>query len=97
SNGLHVQFIKQGETALQTLGDKIVKGSSSIVSFGGALLTEVVSAGFDVLVVFVLSVYMLLYGPRIGRLVRAAMPDGDGTPADDYPTLIQRALTRYVG
>ncbi len=97
SSGIHVHFIKQGETALQTLGDKIVKGSSSIVSFGGGLLTEVVSAGFDVLLVFVLSVYMLLYGPRIGRLIRDAMPSGDGTPADDYPTLIQSAVARYVG
>jgi len=96
-DGVHVEFIKQGQTALQTLGDKVVKGSSSIVSFGGDLLTEVVSAGFDVLLVFVLSVYMLLYGQRIGRLIRRCMPDGDGTPADDYPTLVQSALTRYVG
>ncbi len=97
SDGLHVQFIKQGETAMQTLGDKFVKASSSIVSFGGGLLTEAVSAGFDVLLVFVLSVYMLLYGQRIGRLIRRFMPDGDGTPADDYPTLVQSALARYVG
>jgi predicted PurR-regulated permease PerM len=97
SNGIHVQFIKQGETALQTLGDKVVKGSSSIVTFGGGLLTEVVSAGFDVLLVFVLSVYMLLYGQRIGGLIRRYMPDGDGTPADDYPTLVQNAVARYVG
>ena len=97
SHGVHVQFIKQGETALQTLGDKVVKGSSSIVSFGGGLLTEVVTGGFDVLLVFVLSIYMLVYGPRIGRLVRRVMPDGDGTPADDYPTLVQSAVARYVG
>jgi predicted PurR-regulated permease PerM len=97
SDGVHVQFIKQGETAMQTLGDKFVKASSSIVSFGGGLLTEAVSAGFDVLLVFVLSVYMLLYGQRIGRLIRRYMPDGDGTPADDYPTLVQSALARYVG
>jgi predicted PurR-regulated permease PerM len=97
SSGVHVQFIKQGETALQTLQDKLVKGSSSIVSFGGGLLTEVVSASFDVLLVFVLSVYMLLYGQRIGRLIRKYMPDGDGTPADDYPTLVQSAVARYVG
>ena len=95
--GVHVHFIGQGETAIQTLGDKIAKGSSSIVSFGGALLTEVVSAGFDVIVVLVLSVYMLLYGPGIGTLVRRVMPRGDGTPADDFPLLVQRALTRYVG
>ena len=40
---------------------------------------------------------MLVYGERIGRLVRRAMPDGDGTPADDYPTLVQHAVSRYVG
>jgi len=97
SSGVHVQFIKQGKTALQTLQEELVKGSSSIVSFGGGLLTEVVSAGFDVLLVFVLSVYMLLYGQRIGRLIRKYMPDGDGTPADDYPTLVQSAVARYVG
>jgi len=97
SNGVHIQFIKQGETALQTLGDKVVKGSSSIVSFGGGLLTEVARTGFDVLLVFVLSVYMLLYGQRIGGLIRRYMPDGDGTPADDYPTLVQSAVARYVG
>jgi len=95
--GLHVHFIAQGKTALQTLGEKIVKGSSSIVTFGGGLLTEAVQAGFDVLLVFVLSVYMLLYGPRIGKLIRTYMPDGDGTTADDYPTLVQNAVARYVG
>jgi predicted PurR-regulated permease PerM len=96
-HGVHVQLIKQGHTALQTLGEKVVKGSSSIVSFGGGLLTEVVKAGFDVILVFVLSVYMLLYGERIGRLVRRVMPPGDGSPGDDYPTLVQRSVARYVG
>ena len=55
------------------------------------------TGGFDVVLVFVLSIYMLVYGPRIGRLVRSAMPDGDGTPEDDYPTLVQNAVARYVG
>ena len=87
----------QGKTALQTLGDKVIKGSSSIVSFGGGLLTEAVSAGFDLVLMFVLSVYMLLYGERIGRLLREWMPAGDGTRADDYPTLVQNAVSRYVG
>jgi len=96
-HGVHLQFIKQGETATQTLGEKVVKGSSSIVSFGGGLLSEAVSAGFDVLVVLVVSVYMLLYAQRIGRLIRRVMPEGDGTRADDYPTLVQNAVTRYVG
>jgi predicted PurR-regulated permease PerM len=96
-HGVHVHLVKQGKTALQTLQEKIAKSSSSLASFGGGLLTEAASAFFDLVLVFVLSVYMLLYGQRIGSLVRRAMPDGDGTPADDYPTLAQHAVSRYVG
>jgi predicted PurR-regulated permease PerM len=92
-----VEFIKQGKTALQTIQDKVAKSAGSIASFGGGLLSETASAIFDLVLIFVLSVYMLLYGERIGRLVRRAMPDGDGTPADDYPTLVQHAVSRYVG
>ncbi len=95
--GLHVQLADQGKTALQTLQDKLSKSGGSIVSFGGGLLTEAVSAGFDIVLVFVLSVYMLLYGSRIGKLVRRVMPPGDGTHSDDYPTLVQNAVSRYVG
>jgi predicted PurR-regulated permease PerM len=96
-HGVHVKFKNQGKTALQTIQGKLAKSAGSIASFGGGLLTEVASAIFDLVLIFVLSVYMLLYGERIGRLVRRAMPDGDGTPADDYPTLTQHAVSRYVG
>jgi len=95
--GIHVQLAEQGKTALQTLQDKLSKSGGTIVSFGGGLLTEAVSAGFDLVLVFVLSVYMLIYGERIGGLVRRTMPDGDGTRGDDYPTLVQHAVSRYVG
>ncbi len=96
-HGIHVKFKKQGKTALQTIQQKLAKSAGSIASFGGGLITEVASAIFDLVLIFVLSVYMLLYGERIGQLVRRAMPDGDGTPADDYPTLAQHAVSRYVG
>jgi predicted PurR-regulated permease PerM len=95
--GLHVQLAEQGKTALQTLQDKLSKSGGSLVSFGGGLLTEAVSAGFDIVLVFVLSVYMLVYGSRIGKLVRRFMPAGDGTHSDDYPTLVQHAVSRYIG
>ena len=39
---------------------------------------------------------MLLYGQRIGSAVRSIVPRGDGTPADDYPTRVQRAVFGYV-
>jgi putative heme transporter len=95
--GLHVHLVKQGKTALQSIEDKVAKSSSKLASSAGGLLTEAASAVFDLVLVFVLSVYMLVYGERIGALVRRAMPDGDGTHADDYPILVQHAVSRYVG
>jgi predicted PurR-regulated permease PerM len=95
--GIHVHLVKQGKTALQTFQDKVAKSAGQLASFGGALVTEAASAIFDLVIVFVLSVYMLLYGQQIGALVRRAMPDGDGSRADDYPLLVQRAVSRYVG
>jgi predicted PurR-regulated permease PerM len=96
-SGVHVHLVKQGKTALQTVQEKVSKSASKLASFGGGLLTEVASAAFDLVLIFVLSVYMLLYGERIGDLARRLLPDGDGTPADDYPHLVQRAVSRYVG
>jgi predicted PurR-regulated permease PerM len=95
--GVHVHLVKQGKTALQTVQEKISKSASKLASFGGGLLTEAVSAAFDLVLIFVLSVYMLLYGERIGKLARKVLPNGDGTSADDYPHLVQRAVSRYVG
>ena len=95
--GIRLHLVKPGKTALQSIEAKVVKSASKLVSFGGALLTEVANAIFNLVLVLVLSVYMLLYGPAIGALVRRLMPPGDGTREDDYPSMVQRAVTRYVG
>jgi putative heme transporter len=95
--GIHVHLVKPGKTALQSIQDKVAKSAGKFASFGGALLTEVANAIFNLVLIFVLSVYMLLYGQQIGALVRRLMPDGDGSRADDYPLLVQRAVSRYVG
>ena len=50
----------------------------------------------DLILTFVLSVYLLVYAREIGELVRRWMPSGDGTPEDDYPLLIQQAVSGYV-
>jgi len=96
-HGIHAKLVSQGKTALQTLQDQVSKSATELASFGGALLSEVAKALVDLVLVFVLSVYMLIYGQSIGRLVRQAMPPGDGTPADDFPVLAQHAVSRYVG
>src|SRR6478672_5324364 len=94
--GINVEIKKQGHTALDTLQSKVVGGTDSIVSFGTDLLTKIVTAGFGLILVFVLSVYMLIHGERIGSLVRGVMPPGDGTREDDYPSRVVRAVGGYV-
>jgi putative heme transporter len=96
-HGIHAKLVSQGKTALQTLQEQVAKSAGKLATFGGALLTEVAKALVDLILVFVLSVYMLIYGQSIGKLVRDAMPPGDGTPADDFPRLAQHAVSRYVG
>ena len=95
-HGIHIQLRKQGQTALQTLQTKVLKGSSSLLSFTTSLLTTAANAALTLVLIFVMSVYLLVYARQIGRLVRRWLPDGDGTPEDDYPTRVQRAVGGYV-
>ena len=95
-NGIKVQIQQQGQTALQTLQKKILKRSGAIVSFSRDLLTQTLTVGFDLVLILVLSIYLLVYGRQIGEMVRRIMPDGDGTPEDDYPLLVQHAVFGYV-
>jgi predicted PurR-regulated permease PerM len=94
--GIHIQVKRQGETALQTLQERVVGGTSDIVNFGGQILRSVVTAALGIVLVIVLSVYMLIYGERIGAVVRSVMPPGDGTPEDDFPARIQKAVGSYL-
>jgi predicted PurR-regulated permease PerM len=96
SHGLKVHIAQQGQSALQTLQKQVLKSSGSILSFSRDVLGQLVTISVDLVLTFVLSVYMLAYAREIGDLVRRWMPSGDGTPADDYPTLIQHAVSSYV-
>jgi predicted PurR-regulated permease PerM len=95
-NGIRIKIQQQGQTALETLQKDVLKRSNDIVSFSQGLLTQVVTLGFDLVLTLVLSVYLLVYARDIGQLVRRLMPPGDGTPEDDYPLLVQRAVYGYV-
>jgi predicted PurR-regulated permease PerM len=95
-HGIHVHIQRQGQTALQTLQKSLLKHSGAIVSFSRDLLSRVVTIAFDAILTFVLSIYLLVYGNQIGALVRRIVPPGDGTPEDDYPLLVQRAVSGYV-
>jgi predicted PurR-regulated permease PerM len=94
--GIDLQVKQPGRSALGTLRDRVVGGTGQIVSFGTDLVTRVFTAGFGLILVFVLSIYMLVYGERIGEIARAVMPPGDGSREDDYPSRVSRAVAGYV-
>jgi predicted PurR-regulated permease PerM len=94
--GINVQIKGQTDSALASLQKSIVSGSGEIVSVTGELLRRFLELSFYLILVIVLSVYMLIYAPRIGTLVRSVMPPGDGTPEDDFPTRVQRAVVGYI-
>jgi predicted PurR-regulated permease PerM len=94
--GIDVEVARQGETALETLGARVTEGSGELVSFTREALTTLIEGSIALILIVVLSVYMLLYGERIGAVVRSIVPRGDGTAADDYPTRVQRAVFGYV-
>jgi predicted PurR-regulated permease PerM len=96
SKGISVQVAKEGQTALQTLGDNVSAGSGQLVSFTRDAVKTLVEASLALILIVVISVYMLLYGERIGATVRSVVPRGDGTPEDDFPTRIQGAVFGYV-
>jgi predicted PurR-regulated permease PerM len=95
-NGIDVEVAQQGKTAVETLGNRVTEGSGELVSFTREAITIVIEGAFALILIVVISVYMLLYGERIGAAVRSVVPRGDGTPEDDYPTRVQRAVFGYV-
>ena len=78
-HGINVHIKTQGQSAISTLRKTLLKRSGDIVSFSRGLLSKVVTIGIDLVLILVLSIYLQVYGRQIGTLVRAIVPDGDGT------------------
>jgi predicted PurR-regulated permease PerM len=94
--GVDVQVKSGGQSALDQLEKDVLARSGDIVSFTGDLVKKVITGFLALVLVIVISVYMLVYARQIGDTVRRVMPPGDGTPDDDYPTRVGRAVAGYV-
>lgn len=95
-NNIDIQIKDDGDEQLTSLEGKLTDASGDVVRVAGDVLKELVEIGFYLVLVLVLSIYMLIYAPEIGRLVRSIMPPGDGSPEDDFPTRVQQAVYNYV-
>lgn len=96
SVGLRVHIREQGQSAVQVIQRQLLASSGDVLSFSQSLLQSAATISFALILVFVISVYMLLYAESIDRIVRSVMPPGDGSSEDDYPTAVQRAVYGYV-
>jgi putative heme transporter len=94
-NGIDLQIAQEGQTALGTLGRNVSRGSGELVAFTQDALRTLVEASLALILVIVISVYMLLYGERIGATVRSVVPRRPGAK-DDHPNHTQRAVIGYV-
>jgi putative heme transporter len=94
-NGIDVQIAEEGQTALGTLGRNLSKGSGDLLTFTQDALRTLIEASLALILIIVISVYMLLYGERIGNSLRQVVPRRAGAD-DDYPARIQRAVIGYV-
>ena len=98
SHGLNIRIrqARAGPALGRRLQKDVLKRSGAIVSFSQDLLGQIVAVSFALVLILVLSIYLLVYGRQIGDLARRIMPPGDGTPDDDFPVLVQRAVSGYV-
>ncbi len=94
--GIDLRVKDQGETALQTLERKVLRGSGDVVTFSRDIVQRLVETSFALILILVISIYMLVYAESIGNVVRSIMPRGAGTPDDDFPLGVQRAVYHYV-
>ncbi|HMJ03174.1 MAG TPA: AI-2E family transporter, partial [Conexibacter sp.] len=94
--GIDIRIKDQGENALETLESKVLRGSGDVVSFTRDLLQRLVETSFALILILVISIYMLVYAESIGNVARSVMPRGAGTPEDDFPLRVQRAVFHYV-
>jgi predicted PurR-regulated permease PerM len=95
-NNVDIQVKDEGQSALQSIGENLTAGSGELLSFTQDALRTLVEASLFLILVIVLCVYMLLYGERIGAAVRSVLPPSHGSPKDDYPARVQRAVFGYV-
>ncbi|MDA0136102.1 AI-2E family transporter [Solirubrobacter deserti] len=94
--GIDIQVKQEGESALQTIGERLTGGAGEVVGFTRDAVTRLVEASIALILIIVLAIYMLIYGDRIGAIARAVVPPGDGSPEDDFPTRVQGALFGWV-
>jgi predicted PurR-regulated permease PerM len=94
SHGWNIDVRDQGVRLVRQLEERSTELSGRALEFGREFVTVIAEAAFNLVLVIVITVYMLLDAPRIGRLVTSAFPANSG--AETLFVRLQRSLLRYT-
>ncbi|MCW2974155.1 MAG: family transporter [Thermoleophilia bacterium] len=92
--GWNIDLRDQGERFVGQLEERSTELSRSALDVGRELVTFIAEAAFNLILVIVITIYMLLDAPRIGRFFSSVLPASSGI--DQLHGRIQRSLLRYA-
>jgi predicted PurR-regulated permease PerM len=92
--GWHIDLRDQGVRFVEQLEERSTELSGQALELGREFVTVVAEAAFNLVLVIVISVYMLLDAPRIGRLLVSFMPPDSGV--ESLFGRLERSLLRYT-
>lgn len=93
-HGVEVNLVDEGRRFLARIQDTSLDAARKTVSFGSNFVTTVAELLFNIVLVAVISIYMLLDAPRIGRFI--ARPFPDDSHVESLFQRVERAISHYV-
>lgn len=92
--GFNVDLRDQGIQFVEQLSDRSTELSGRALELGREFVAVLAEAAFNVVLIVVISIYMLLDAPRIGRLIASMFPAGTGV--ETMFGRMQHSLFRYT-
>lgn len=92
--GWDVDLRDQGVRFVEQLEERSTELSTEALQVGREFVTVLAEAAFNLVLIIVITVYMLLDAPRIGRLFASMLPAGSGV--ETLGARLERSLLRYT-
>ena len=91
---VEIDLRDQGVKFVEQLQERSTEVSTRAVEFTSGIVTWLAEVAFNMVLIIVITIYMLLDAPRIGRLFASLLPDDSGVEV--LFGRMERSLLRYV-
>ena len=92
--GWEVDLRDQGVQFVEQLEERSTELSGEALELGREFVTVLAEAAFNVVLIIVITIYMLLDAPRLGRLFASMFPAGSGV--ETLGGRLEKSLLRYT-